>query len=225
LRLATEPDIEVVGEAADGGCAVELLRTLQPDLVFLDVQMPDLDGFAVLSSLNDTPLPAVVFVTAYDDFAVRAFEEAALDYLVKPVSEARFGATMKRLMRRLRSTAPSMREESIVVMTSRGAKVLPVSEVDWIEAAGNYVQVWAGSRSYFRRESLQQLEERVRRHGFIRAHRRALVRLDGVRELTRTRAGRQVAVLSSGVRIPISRRRNAAFMAALRLLGKSSPEN
>jgi len=118
-----------------------------------------------------------------------------------------------------------MREESIVVMTSRGAKVLPVSEVDWIEAAGNYVQVWAGSRSYFRRESLQQLEERVRRHGFIRAHRRALVRLDGVRELTRTRAGRQVAVLSSGVRIPISRRRNAAFMAALRLLGKSSPEN
>ncbi|HJZ81665.1 MAG TPA: LytTR family DNA-binding domain-containing protein, partial [Pyrinomonadaceae bacterium] len=197
----------------------------KPDVVFLDIQMPGIDGFEVIRRRSVERMPAVVFLTAFDQFAIRAFEAEALDYLVKPVSEARFGATMKRLMRRLRSTAPSMREESIVVMTSRGAKVLPVSEVDWIEAAGNYVQVWAGSRSYFRRESLQQLEERVRRHGFIRAHRRALVRLDGVRELTRTRAGRQVAVLSSGVRIPISRRRNAAFMAALRLLGKSSPEN
>ena len=165
-------------------------------------------------------MPAVVFLTAFDQFAIRAFEAEALDYLVKPVTEARFGVTMKRLMTRLRSAGRSMRDESIVIMTSRGAKVLHVSEIDWIGAAGSYVQVWAGPRSYFLRESLQQLEQRVRKHGFIRAHRRALVRLDGVRELTRTRAG-QVAVLDSGVRIPISRRRNAAFMAALRLLGKN----
>ena len=223
--LAAFPEFGVAGECRNGAEVLAALDLSKPDVVFLDIQMPGIDGFEVIRRRSVERMPAVVFLTAFDQFAIRAFEAEALDYLVKPVSEARFGATMKRLMRRLRSTAPSMREESIVVMTSRGAKVLPVSEVDWIEAAGNYVQVWAGSRSYFRRESLQQLEERVRRHGFIRAHRRALVRLDGVRELTRTRAGRQVAVLSSGVRIPISRRRNAAFMAALRLLGKSSPEN
>jgi two-component system LytT family response regulator len=94
--------------------------------------------------------------------------------------------------------------------------VLHLNEIDWIEAAGNYTQLWVGTRSYFLRESLQLLEERAQKHGFIRAHRRALVRLDGVRELARTRAGASVAVLESGVRVPISRRRSASFIAALR---------
>jgi two-component system LytT family response regulator len=161
-------------------------------------------------------MPAVVFLTAFDQFAIKAFETEALDYLVKPVTEARFATTMKRLLKRLRSTSSSTREETIVVTTSRGATVLHVSEIDWIEAAGNYSQLWVGTRSYFLRESLQLLEERVQKHGFVRAHRRALVRLDGVRELTRTRAGAPVAVLDSGVRVPISRRRSASFSAAIR---------
>jgi len=160
-------------------------------------------------------MPAVVFLTAFDQFAIKAFETEALDYLVKPVSEMRFAATINRLLKRLQSSE-RVREETILVTTSRGATVLHLSEIDWIEAAGNYSQLWVGRRSYFLRESLQLLEKRVEQNGFIRAHRRALVRLDGVRELTRTRAGASIAVLSSGVRVPISRRRSASFTAALR---------
>jgi two-component system LytT family response regulator len=161
-------------------------------------------------------MPAVVFLTAYDQFAIRAFEAQALDYLVKPVGEARFAATMKRLTRQLRAAAPSSREQGIVVTTSRGATVLPVREIDWIEAADNYARIWIGGRSYLLRESLHDLEGRVRAHGFIRAHRRALVRLGGVRELTWTDAGALIAVLSCGMRLRVSRRRRAAFAAAVR---------
>ena len=219
--LAAFPHFAVAGECRNGAEVLTALDVSAPDVVFLDIQMPGIDGFEVIRRRTAERMPAVVFLTAYDQFAIRAFEAEALDYLVKPVSEARFATTMKRLMRRLRSTARSTRDESIVVTTSRGATVLHVSEIDWIEAAGNYAQLWIGPRNYFLRESLHLLEERLRKHGFIRAHRGALVRLDGVRELTRTRSG-QVAVLSGGVRIPISRRRNAGFMTALRLLGKDS---
>jgi two-component system LytT family response regulator len=189
-------------------------------VIFLDIQMPGIDGFEVIRRRTVERMPEVVFLTAFDQFAVRAFEAEALDYLVKPVSEARFAATMKRLMKRLRSAATATRDENIVVTTARGAMVLNVAEVDWIEAAGNYAQLWVGSRRYFLRESLQLLEERVRKYGFIRAHRRALVRLDGVRELTRDRSGALVAALGCGARVPVSRRRSAAFAAAVRRLGK-----
>jgi two-component system LytT family response regulator len=219
--LAAFPEFAVAGECRNGAEVLAALDVSAPDVVFLDIQMPGIDGFEVIRRRTTERMPAVVFLTAFDQFAIRAFEAEALDYLVKPVSEARFAATMKRLVRRLRSTARSTRDESIVVTTSRGATVLHVSEIDWIEAAGNYVQLWIGPRNYFLRESLQLLEERVRKHGFIRAHRCALVRLDGVRELTRSRAGALFAVLGCGVRIPISRRRSAAFAAALRHLGKT----
>jgi two-component system LytT family response regulator len=220
--LAAFPEFAVAGECRNGAEVLAALEVSPPDVVFLDIQMPGTDGFEVIRRRTPERMPAVVFLTAFDQFAIRAFEAEALDYLVKPVSEARFAATIKRLTKRLRSTAPSSRDESVVVTTSRGATVLHVSEIDWIEAAGNYVQLWTGPRNYFLRESLQLLEERVRRHGFIRAHRRALVRLDGVRELTRTRTGAMFAVLSRGVRIPISRRRSAAFAAAVRGLGNIS---
>ena len=215
--LAAFPEFAVAGECRNGAEVLAALDASAPDVVFLDIQMPGIDGFEVIRRRTAERMPAVVFLTAFDQFAIRAFEAEALDYLVKPVTEARFAATMKRLMRRLRSTAGPTRDENIVVTTARGATVLHVTEIDWIEAAGNYVQVWIGSRNYFLRESLQLLEERVRTHGFIRAHRRALVRLGGVRELTRTRAGALFAVLGCGARIPISRRRSAAFAAALRL--------
>ena len=214
--LAAFPEFAIAGECRNGAEVLSALNTSAPDVVFLDIQMPGIDGFEVIKQRTIERMPAVVFLTAYDQFAIKAFETEALDYLVKPVSEARFAATMKRLMRRLRSTSSSTPEETIVVTTSRGATVLHLTEIDWIEAAGNYSQLWVGPRSYFLRESLQVLEERVQKHGFIRAHRRALVRLDGVRELTRTRAGASVAVLESGVRVPISRRRNASFTAAVR---------
>ena len=220
--LAAFPEFAIAGECRNGAEVLAALNTSAPDVVFLDIQMPGIDGFEVIRQRTVERMPAVVFLTAFDQFAIKAFETEALDYLVKPVSEARFAATMKRLIRRLLSTSSSTREETIVVTTSRGATVLHFTEIDWIEAAGNYSQLWVGARSYFLRESLQVLEDRVQKHGFIRAHRRALVRLDGVRELTRTRAGASVAVLESGVRVPISRRRSAAFTAALRQFGSAT---
>ena len=213
--LAAFPEFVVAGECRNGAEVLAALDTSSPDVVFLDIQMPGINGFEVIKRRTVERMPAVVFLTAFDQFAIKAFETEALDYLVKPVSEARFAATIKRLVKRLQSASEPVREATIVVTTSRGATVLHLNEIDWIEAAGNYSQLWVGPRSYFLRESLQLLEQRVQANGFIRAHRRALVRLDGVRELTRTRAGGSVAVLESGVRVPISRRRNASFTAAL----------
>jgi len=223
--LAAFPEFAVAGECRNGAEALAALDASAPDVVFLDIQMPGIDGFEVIRRRTVERMPEVVFLTAFDQFALRAFEAEAIDYLVKPVSEARFAATMKRLMKRLRSTATATRDENIVVTTARGATVLNVGEIDWIEAAGNYAQLWVGPRGYFLRESLQSLEERVRKHGFIRAHRRALVRLDGVRELTRDGAGALIAALDCGARIPISRRRSAAFAAAVRRLGKAHTDD
>ena len=214
--LENFPEFVVAGECRNGAEVLAALETSAPDVVFLDIQMPGIDGFEVIKRKTVERMPAVVFLTAFDQFAIKAFETEALDYLVKPVSEARFATTIKRLIKRLDPALTTPRDETIVVTTARGATVLHLNEIDWIEAAGNYTQLWVGTRSYFLRESLQLLEERAQKHGFIRAHRRALVRLDGVRELARTRAGASVAVLSSGVRIPISRRRSASFIAALR---------
>lgn len=214
--LANFPEFVVAGECRNGAEVLTALDTSTPDVVFLDIQMPGIDGFEVIKRRTVERMPAVVFLTAFDQFAIQAFETEALDYLVKPVSEARFATTMKRLMKRLRSTSSTVRQETIVVTTSRGATVLHLNEIDWIEAAGNYTQLWVGTRRYFLRESLQLLEKRVQKNGFVRVHRRALVRLDGVKELTRTRAGTSIAVLESGVRVPVSRRRSASFNAAFR---------
>lgn len=223
--LSGFPEFAVAGECRNGAEVLAALDVCAVDVVFLDIQMPGVDGFEVIRRRTLERMPAVVFLTAFDQFAIRAFEAEALDYLVKPVTEERFAKTMRRLIRRLRSSAREHRDETIVVTTPRGATVLDVSEIDWIEAAGNYAQLWTAGRSYFLRESLQLLEERVRKHGFIRAHRRALVRLNGIRELTRTRSGALVAVLDCGVRITISRRRSAAFAAAVRLLGRKADES
>jgi two-component system LytT family response regulator len=214
--LAAFPGFRVVGECRNGVEVLAALETVQPDVVFLDVQMPGLGGFDVIRRRTPERMPAVVFLTAYDQFAIRAFEAQALDYLVKPVSEARFASTMKRLTRQL--SAP--REPRIVVTTPRGTTVLSPREIDWIEAADNYARIWIGGRSYLLREALHELERRVRSHGFVRAHRRALVRLGSVRELRWMEEGTQVAVLGSGTTIKISRRRRAAFAAALRLQGR-----
>ena len=213
--LAKFPEFTVAGECRNGAEVLAALENLGADVVFLDIQMPGIDGFEVIKRRTVERMPAVVFLTAFDQFAIKAFETEALDYLVKPVSEARFAATMKRLLKRLQS-ASAPRNETIVVTTPRGATILHLNEIDWIEAAGNYSQLWVGTRSYFLRESLQLLEKRVHRSGFVRVHRRALVRLEKVRELSRTRAGAPVAILESGVRIPVSRRRSASFAAALR---------
>ncbi len=214
--LAAFPDFAVVGECRDGREVLAALDVLKPDVIFLDIQMPEIDGFEVIRRRTPARMPAIVFLTAYDQFAIRAFEAEAHDYLVKPVSEARFAATVKRLAKRLGSSdGPVARDQAIVVATARGATVLRLREIDWIEAADNYARLWVGERSYLLRESLGELERRVGAYGFVRAHRQALVRIGGVRAL-RVEANDLVAVLTCGARVPVSRRRRAAFSAALR---------
>jgi two-component system LytT family response regulator len=214
--LAAFPEFSVVGECRNGLEVLASLDALRPDVVFLDVQMPGVDGFEVIRRRTPERMPAVVFLTAYDEFAIRAFDAQALDYLVKPVSEARFARTVTRLTRQLRAATPPASDLRIVISTSGGATVLPVREIDWIEAADNYARIWSGGRSYLLRESMNQLEDRVRDHGFIRAHRRALVPIAGVRELKWTGTGEIVVVLAGGVTIDVSRRRRAAVAAAVR---------
>jgi two-component system LytT family response regulator len=214
--LAAFPEFAVVGECRDGAEVLAALDTLAPHVVFLDIQMPGIDGFEVIRRRTPERMPAVVFLTAYDQFAIRAFEAQALDYLLKPVTEVRFAATMKRIVRQLRGAVSPAREHAIVVTTARGATVVPIREIDWIEAADNYARIWTGGKSYLLRESLRVLESRVRAHGFLRAHRRALVRIAGVKKLLRGAGGDAVVVLASGARVPVSRRRRAAFTAALR---------
>ena len=162
--LAAFPEFAVAGECRNGAEVLAALDGAAADVVFLDIQMPGIDGFEVIKQRTVERMPAVVFLTAFDQFAIRAFETEALDYLVKPVSEARFAATMKRLRKRLESSEKPVRAETIVVATPRGATVLHLNEIDWIGASGNYSQLWVGTRSYFLRESLQVLEERVQPH-------------------------------------------------------------
>jgi two-component system LytT family response regulator len=204
-------DFTVAGECRDGREALRALDALAPHVIFLDVQMPEIDGFEVIR--RRVSMPEVIFLTAYDAFAIRAFEAEALDYLLKPVSEERFAATIERLVRRL-----SNADASIAVATPRGIRVFPLVEIDWIEAADNYARVWVGERSYLVRRSLSELE-RVAAQSFARVHRQALVRIAAVRAVEE-RAGELVAVLESGATVRVSRRRRAAFAAAVRAIAR-----
>jgi two-component system, LytTR family, response regulator len=214
--LAPYPRYTVVGECRDGREVLAALDSLGPDLLFLDVQMPEIGGFEVIGRRGVERMPVVVFLTAYDQFAIRAFEAEALDYLVKPVSEARFAATIKRVEKRLGAGDEARRHQSIVVTTSRGVVVLPLHEIDWVEAADYYARLWVGAKSYLLRESLLHLERRIAANGFVRAHRQALIRVDGVRTLATNASGDMTAVLASGAKVPVSRRRRAAVAAAVR---------
>ena len=214
--LAAFPEYVVAGECRNGREVLAALDLLAPHVLFLDVQMPELGGFDVIRQRTPDRMPVVVFLTAYDQYAIRAFDAEALDYLVKPVTEERFAATMRRVAKRLRSGATEPAEPTIVVPTARGALVLELREIDWIEAADYYVRVWVGARSYLIRDSLDQLERRIAAHGFVRTHRGALVRLGAVRALHAGEPGELIAVLGTGARVPVSRRRRAAVVAAVK---------
>lgn len=234
--LSRHPDVVVAGECRNGRDAIKASETIECDLMFLDVQMPGLGGFDVVRRWAGD-LPVTVFVTAYQEFAVRAFEACALDYLVKPVSQARFDAAMVRVRTRIRlgqSEALAARltalleglqertrertraDHTLVVPTAEGKLALDTAEIDWIEARDYYSCVHAGGRRFLLRESMRALEKRLDRTAFVRVHRGAIVRLAQVREI-RTSAGGGVLVLKSGTRIPVSRRRrdqlNRAFLS------------
>ena len=209
--LAAWPSFSVAAECRNGAEALKALDTTPTiDVVFLDVQMPGIDGFEVVRRRGSERMPQVIFLTAWEQYALDAFEAQALDYLVKPVAESRFNAAMRRLERQLASRRGGARP-GLVVSASGRVTILPYDEIDWVEAADNYVKPWVGDRCYLLREPMQSLEKRLLAHGFARAHRRALLRLDAVRELLP-----EAAVLASGARIPVSRRRRVGLARALK---------
>lgn len=206
--LAPYPDVRVVGECRDGREALRALTSHQPDLVFLDVQMPGLDGFGLIRVQGVERMPLTVFVTAHDDFAVRAFETQALDYLVKPLSESRFKRTMQRVLERLRARLG----ERVAVPTDTGELLLDANEIDWIEARDDYSEIHAGAERFRIRTSLAALVRRLDPVRFTRIHRSAVVRLDHVRELrTGGQDGATVVRLRDGTELPVSRRRLAGL--------------
>jgi two-component system LytT family response regulator len=220
--LAQEPDVEVVAECADGPAAVTSIRQHSPDLVFLDVQMPGMDGFEVLRSLQKETLPLVVFVTAYDRHALQAFEVHALDYLLKPFKQARFRETVeharqtlatrlagdasKKLLALLGSAGPpSERLSRIPVKTGERVLFVNIDEVDYIESAGNYVVIHTAKENHVVRETLTALEEKLDPRGFIRVSRSALVNAGRIKELQPLFKGDYVVVLQNGKQVPMTR--------------------
>jgi len=209
--LEPYPDVTVVGECRDGREAARALAAEQPDLVFLDVEMPGLDGLGLIRVRGAETMPLIVFVTAHQQYAVPAFDAQAVDYLVKPLSEARFRATMQRLFERIRARRAGDR---IAVPTADGTLLLDADEITRIEAEGDHVLIHAGRERHRVRQSLAALEARLSRE-FARVHRSAIVRLDQVREVHTDGDGETTLALRDGSVLQVSRRRAATVKARL----------
>jgi two-component system LytT family response regulator len=233
LLLERDPEIELVGEAASGHEAVAKILEQKPDLVFLDVQMPELNGFKVLEAVGSQHTPAVVFVTAYDQHALRAFEVNAVDYLLKPYEDERFTAAVRRakaqLQRQQSETigaklnqllaylqtvpAPAAAEprtetitrERILLKSGGDIYFLKADEIDWIEADGDYMKFYAGGRTHLLRETMGRLEDKLDPQQFIRIHRSTIVNLSRVKKLSPSFAGEYAVILQDGTKLRLSR--------------------
>lgn len=220
--LGDFPEAEIVGECDDGLQAVAFILEQAPDLLFLDVQMPGLDGFGVIEEVGVGKVPAVIFVTAYDQFALRAFESHALDYLLKPFNRERFHQAVERaraqinlaqtgeLEQRLRSLLSDLKGtpaySTRLEVKSIGRTIfVPVEDVDWIKAEGNYSLIHVGKERYLIRESLSSLDGRLNPYTFARIHRSTIVRIDRVREMNPLVNGDQVVILRDGTKLDMSR--------------------
>jgi two-component system, LytTR family, response regulator len=220
--LDAAPDLEIVGEAASGREAVQAIECERPDLVFLDVQMPGLDGFGVLAALDFEPLPQVVFVTAHDQFALRAFEVHALDYLLKPFDAGRFQKVLDRAREHLRRRRDSGGEElsrllaqltgkpryleRLLIHVDERAFFLQVERIQWIGAARNYVTLHAGGEAYTLRGTIEGLSRRLDPARFVRVNRSQIVNLDSVKELQPWFHGEYRLILKDGTEMSWSRR-------------------
>jgi two-component system LytT family response regulator len=223
--LNAEPDIEILGECRNGREAVAAIKKLRPDLVFLDIQMPQLDGFETLAALDPAHMPAVVFVTAFDQYAIRAFTVHALDYLLKPFNRERFRQSLAHVRKQLNGaesggprnvddrllsllegikTAPKFAERLVIRATGR-VYFLKTEDIHWVEACGNYVTLHVGAETHLLRETLSHLESRLDPARFLRIHRSRLVNLDCVKELTPLFNGDYTVVLQSGDELTLSR--------------------
>jgi len=235
LALAAEGDVEIVGNCEDGPSAVQAIRDLDPDLVFLDVKMPGLDGFAVINEIGADKMPPVIFLTAYEEHALRAFRVNALDYLLKPIDAEDLRKSVERARRRhaqdeigawrgeLRALVDKFAPERsaadaperILVRTNGRVHVLDPLKIDWVEAAGDYVTIHAAGKSHLVRDSLRNLEARLAAHGFLRIHRSTLVKLGSIGELVAKDSGDHEVVLHDGTVLRLSRSYKDALYEAL----------
>lgn len=206
VLLQADATVALVAECGSGREGLDKIRELDPDLVFLDVQMPECDGFDVLELLGADAPPAVVFVTAYDQYALRAFEAGALDYLLKPFDNARFERTLARVKLRIQGRKDRPAVDRITVKSSGEVLFLKPAEIDWIEAADYYACLHVGAKSHLLRRSLADLEHDLEQSGFIRVHRSAIVNLERVRGLRLNEEGDHEVLLTTGVRLRLSRR-------------------
>jgi two-component system LytT family response regulator len=215
-----QSDLELIGEASDGASALDLIVEQKPDLVFLDIQLPELDGFQVIDALRDVPLPAIVFVTAYDAYAIRAFEVDAIDYLLKPVTPERFAAAVARARSRLTTRAgnpDSIRDLASKAVAERGWPsrfvarrgskhyFVPAAEVAWIDAVGNYVRLHTSSGAHLIRETMKGVETRLDPDRFVRIHRSAIVAVDWIESVQAREHGEYTVSLRGGTRLVSSR--------------------
>jgi two-component system, LytTR family, response regulator len=221
--LARHDDVQIIGECANGPDTIDAITELHPDLVLLDVEMPRVDGFAVLEALDPEALPAVVFVSAHDQYAVRAFEAHALDYILKPFDEARVDRALHRVRGQLtrapgdtRHIDPRLvslleelrdrrRSDRLVVKTGGRVVFLRTEDIDWIEASGNYVRLHVGGEAHLLRESMKNMERRLDPSTFVRIHRSAIVNVDRIRELEPWFHGEYIVILRDGTRLTSSR--------------------
>jgi two-component system LytT family response regulator len=223
--LRNHADVQILAECVDGREAVDAIRAHLPDLVFLDVRMPEMDAFGVIEEIGAEDFPNVVFVTAYDQYAVRAFEVRALDYLLKPIGRERFARAMDRarsravngnggeqgeLAQKLRSLIDEAKNEPeylerLLIRKGERMVLVRLDEVDWIDGAGNYLELHAGKTTYLLRHTLSGLESRLDPHAFLRIHRSTIVNVDRISELHPTFAGDYVVTLRDGTQLSLSR--------------------
>jgi two-component system LytT family response regulator len=207
--LAKEPNVEIAGIARDGNEAVNVIRELRPDLVFLDVQMPGRTGVEVAEMLGPDDVPAIIFTTAYEHFALKAFDVAAIDYLVKPFDDERFAQALARARKAI-ATQPAPKSEYLerIPVESRGQiRVVPVALIDYITASGPYAELHIGDRTFAIREKMQTLEEKLDPAIFFRIHRSAIVRLDRIDTLLHAAGGDYAVRLKDGTELSVSRSR------------------
>jgi two-component system, LytTR family, response regulator len=216
VLLRTDPEIGIVGECSSGAEAMAEIRLANPDLLFLDVQMPECDGFDVLEMLGSDLPPAIVFVTAYDQYALRAFEAGALDYLLKPFDNARFELALNRAKQRIRLGRDHRQKlERVAIKNAGQVCFVKISEIDWIEAADYYACLHVGAKSHLLRRSLSELEADLDPNTFCRVHRSSIVNLERVRGLKLRQDGEYEVLLDNGATIRLSRRYRKPLQARL----------
>lgn len=217
--LQDEPRIEVVGESSNGAHGLQQIRSLCPDIAFIDIQMPGVDGFGMIDQIGGAKLPLFVFVTGYDEYAVKAFEIEAVDYLCKPFDKERLTVAVERALRRLHPAPAESGEDRwlsrLRIKTDGQILLLPVEEIVWVEAANKYVVIHTAAGSHILRETIQGLEKRLDPTEFVRTHRSALVRKAAVRGLHPLVHGDYIVRLANGAEAPLSRGFRASFFQAI----------